>query len=562
MSELISLLDLTTTLSSGLSVDEILDAALLIVMGEFQASRGCLLVRAEAGGYEVRASRGLPPGAPSTIPLVDMEGSGIVTGPWGPGVPALGALGIEVLCPILKGGRPIAALGLGPRAGGGSYGEQESAFLRSVAACAATPIENGLMYHELRQLNQRLSVKVFQLNNLFDISRELTASFDEASIQSLVTATLMGHLMVSRCALFLKVAGGFALAHARGLRSDEEVFVGDADASTMVDTLKTASLVPELPDCRLRQRLLAARMALVVPLGLSGRLEGLLAIGERLAGGSFSEEDKDFAMTLARQAQAALESVRLHRVQLEKQRQDREMQIAREIQQSLFPKTFPSVEGFDVAAESHACHEVGGDHFDVIPIEGGRVALAIADVSGKGAPASLLMASVHAWLRALAGTAPPATLAGRLNRFLFENTQANRFVTLFYGELDPASRRLAYVNAGHIPPYWVPSDGRLKRLTEGGPVLGLIEDASFQQGEAVLAAGDRLAMVTDGVTEASSPDDEEFGDARTADAFLGAITTCAADAVASIVRNVSAWIQDGKPGDDLTVLVLLAREAS
>ena len=561
MSELISLLDLTTTLSSGLTVEEILDAALLIVMGEFQASRGCLLVRSEAGGYEVRASRGLPAGAPSRMPLVEMQGSGIVTGPWGPNAPGLAAMGLEVLCPILKGGRPIAALGLGPRAGGGSYGEQESAFLRSVAACAATPIENGLMYHELRQLNQRLSVKVFQLNNLFDISRELTTSFDEASIQSLVTATLMGHLMASRCALFLKVAGGFALAHARGLRSEEEGFVDDAEASALTETLKTASLVTELPDCRLRERLLAARMALVVPLGLSGRVEGLLAVGERVAGGSFSEEDKDFAMTLGRQAQAALESVRLHRVRVEKQRQDREMQIAREIQQSLFPRTFPRVEGFDVAAESHACHEVGGDHFDVIPLQGGRVALAIADVSGKGAPASLLMASVHAWLRALAGSAPPATLAERLNRFLFENTQANRFVTLFYGELDPASRRLAYVNAGHIPPYWVPSEGRLKRLTEGGPVLGLIEDASFEQGEAVLAAADRLAMVTDGVTEAQSPDEEEFGDARVADAFLGTAATSAAGAVASLVRTANHWMGEGKPCDDLTVLVLLALES-
>jgi sigma-B regulation protein RsbU (phosphoserine phosphatase) len=190
------------------------------------------------------------------------------------------------------------------------------------------------------------------------------------------------------------------------------------------------------------------------------------------------------------------------------------------------------------------------------------VALAIADVSGKGAPASLLMASVHAWLRALAGSAPPATLAGRLNRFLFENTQANRFVTLFYGELDPASRRLAYVNAGHIPPYWAPADGRLRRLTEGGPVLGLIEEASFQQGEAVLAAGDRLAMVTDGVTEALSPDEEELGDARVADAFLGTAATSAAGAVTSLVGAVNRWMGEGKPSDDLTVLVLLALQPS
>ena len=144
---------------------------------------------------------------------------------------ALAAFGLEVLCPIVRfhdgqgpeasGGpaaRVIAVLGLGPRAEGRAYGREEISFLRSVAACAATPIENGLIYHELKTVNQRLSVKVFQLHTLFDISRELTSSFDEEAIKNLVTSTLMGHLLVSRCALYLGVpGGGLAIAHERGL---------------------------------------------------------------------------------------------------------------------------------------------------------------------------------------------------------------------------------------------------------------------------------------------------------------------------------------------------------
>jgi sigma-B regulation protein RsbU (phosphoserine phosphatase) len=302
-------------------------------------------------------------------------------------------------------------------------------------------------------------------------------------------------------------------------------------------------------------------MALVVPLGLSGRLEGFLAVGERASGGSFNEEDRDFAMTLGRQAQAALESVRLHRVRVEKQRQDREMQIAREIQQSLFPRHFPTIEGFDVAAESRACYQVGGDHYDVIPLPDGRVALVIADVSGKGAPASLLMASVHAWLRALAGSAPPACLVERLNRFLFENTQDNRYVTLFYGELDAASRRLLYVNAGHIAPYRMPSgSGVPERLTAGGPVLGLLEKPAFEQGESVLGGGDRLAMVTDGVTEALSPDDEEFGDLRVLDTLRTRPATTAAESVSVLLQAVGGWTGESRASDDITVLVLHALE--
>ena len=557
MSELISLLDLTTTLSTELSSEEILDAALLIVMGELQVSRGCLLVRLEGRGFAVRASRGLPPGAPSEMPALVVDQDGIVTGPGGPEAPVLEAFGLDVLCPIRKQGRMIAVLGLGARASGEPYGDEERGFLRSVAACAATPIENGLIHHELRRVNQRLSVKVFQLNNLFDISRELTASFDEGAIQSLVTATLMGQLMASRCAVYGRGPLGFTVGHSRGIRSEEGV-VTEEEARPLIEALKSPLLLDDLPSCPLRERLAAARIALVVPLGLGGRVEGFLAVGERVAGGAFSEEDRDFAMTLARQAQAALESVRLHRVKVEKQRQDREMQIAREIQQSLFPKTFPRIKGFDVFAESRACYQVGGDHFDVIALGEGRVAVAIADVSGKGAPASLLMASVHAWLRALAGTETPARLILRLNRFLFENTQENRYVTLFYAELDAVSRTLSYVNAGHIPPYWTSPSGPRARLTDGGPVLGLLEDASFQEGSVVLGAGDCVAMVTDGVTESESGSGKEFGDDRVLLALREAAPQSAADAVAAIAGAVETWMGEAKPADDLTILALKA----
>ncbi|PYQ40974.1 MAG: hypothetical protein DMF77_17195, partial [Acidobacteria bacterium] len=326
----------------------------------------------------------------------------------------------------------IAVLGLGPRADGRTFGREETSFLHSVAACAATPIENGLIYHELKTLNQRLSVKVYQLHTLFDFSGELTSSFDEEGIKNLVTTTLMGHLLVSRCALYLGVGGGgLAIAHERGLRSEtDDAFVPEAGARPVLDALTRA----------IKERLQRARLVLVVPVTVGARTDGFIAVGERVGGGAFTDEDRDFALTLARQAGAALEAVRLHRVDLQKQRRDREMQIAREIQRSLFPRDRPVIAGFEVAAESLACYEVGGDHYDFIPLGDDRWALAIADVSGKGAPASILMASVHASLRALAGSARPDQLMVRLNRFLFESTQENKYVTLFYAELDPARR--------------------------------------------------------------------------------------------------------------------------
>jgi len=559
MSELISLLDLTTTLNSSLSGAEILDAALLIVMGQLPATRGALFVRAEGGGYRVQASRGLPAGAPAQFDFEPLAGPEVIFRRQGTSAEVFEAYGLEVLCPIFKADRPIAVLGLGPRADGHPFGDEEAAFLQSVAACAATPIENGLIYHELKRVNQRLSVKVFQLHNLFDVSRELTASFDDDAIEGLVTTTLMGHLMVSRCVLYRIVDGGLALAHARGVRVDElgRAFT-EAEAQPVLEALRAPVPVAELPPGPVKERLASSGLALVVPLSAGQSAQGFLAVGERVSGLPFSEEDREFAQTLARQAVAALESVRLHLLGMEQQRRDREMQIAREIQQSLFPRSRPEIPGFEVAALSDPCQEVGGDHYDFIPLEGGRLALAVADVSGKGAPASILMASVHASLRAMAGSSPPAALMGRLNQFMLASTQENKYVTLFYAELDPATRRVVYVNGGHVPPCRVRVDGKAERLLAGGPALGLLAGADYESGEAALEPGEILAVVTDGVTEATSPEDREFGDEGVLRVLRAHRSQGAQAVLDALVRSVLAWTGPAGCSDDLTALVLKA----
>ncbi len=555
MSELISLLDLTTTLGSTLSAGEILDAALLIVMGELQVSRGALYVEEGEGRFRVRASRGLPAGAPETLTCHEPPGA--------PFVPAEGdaswaQAGLVLGCPVRKAERTIALLGLGPRAGGQPFGPEETSFLESLAACAATPIENGLIYEELRRVNESLSVKVFQLNGLFDIGRELTTTLDEDAIERLVTATVMGHFLVTRCALYRPGQGGLELAHSRGLRSQDCLRSLPVSAEEIAELLPGARRVAALPAGALAESLRAGRFALAVPLAAGGSASGLLAVGERPAGRAYGEEDLDFATALGRQAQAALQSARLHRVRLAKERQDRELQIAREIQRSLFPRTLPEVEGFELAAVSRSCYEVGGDYYDFIRLDGGRLALVIADVSGKGTPASILMASVHASLQAMAGSARPDQILERLHRFLYEKTQTSRYVTLFYGELDPGRRSLAYVNAGHVPPYLVRADGGEERLRVGGPVIGLLEELSLDTGEVVFAPGDRLTVVTDGVTEALDPAGDEFGDARTAEVLRAGLGRGAQASLAALVAAVEGWTGAAGCTDDLTIVTLKA----
>ena len=555
MSELISLLDLTTTLSSGIAGEESLNAALRIVMSQTQAEGAALFLRRADGRFEIRASCGLPPDVPSTLGLEPPTDDLTILGD-----EAQTRHGLVLLCTIRRGENPIAVLGLGPRLEGGVYGPEVYAFLRTAAACAAAPVENSLIFDELRQVKQKLSVKVYQLHNLFDISRELSGSFEEDAIHSLVTTTVMGHFVVSRCALYLMGPRGLALAYERGLRREVQAApIPPDEARAAIDALHGPKEVAELPDGALRRRLDEARLTLAVPLTAGATVEGVLAIGERASRTPFSAEDRDFAQTLARHAFAALESARLHRLRVEKQRRDHELQLAREIQRSLFPPLNPEIPGFEVAAESRSCYEVGGDCYDWIDLGSGRLAFVIADVSGKGTPASLLMASVHASIQALAGTAGPAQVIERLNRFLFARTQANRYVTLFYAELDAASRRLTYVNAGHVPPYRVTPDGTVSRLLTGGLVLGILDPVTYEAGEVRLDPGDVLAVVTDGVTEANSPDEREFGDDRVCKALRALSGGSAAAILEGLLTAVNQWTGAAGSSDDLTALVLKAR---
>jgi sigma-B regulation protein RsbU (phosphoserine phosphatase) len=556
MSELISLLELATTFNSGLPTQEMLDSALRIMMRATQAAHAALFVKADDGRFARRAARGSPPGAPASFAF-DLPPDDLTV--LGPLDEAQARHGFALLCPIHRRERTIAVLGLGPRAGGGPYGAEELAFLRSVAACAAAPMEQGLLHEELQRVNRELAVKAFQLHNLFDISRELTGRFEEQAIHSLVITTAMGHFVVSRCALYLLGPRGLELVEQRGLRRGTETApIPPDEARAALRELAAATASSELPAGPLRQRLEEARLDLAVPLSGADRVEGVLAIGERASRTPFSAEDRAFALTLARQAFTALEGARLNRVRVEKQRQDHELRVAREIQRSLFPPRAPEIPGFEVAAESHSCYEVGGDCYDWIRLGSGRLALVVADVAGKGTPASLLMASASASVQALAGTLAPAQLIERLNGFIFARTQTNRYVTLFYAELDAAAGRLTYVNAGHVPPYRAARDGTVTRLLGNGPALGLLDAVSYEACQVTLEPGDVLAVVTDGVTDANASDDREFGDERVGETLRRLSAGSASAILEGLVAAVHAWAGPAGCSDDLTALILKA----
>jgi sigma-B regulation protein RsbU (phosphoserine phosphatase) len=236
----------------------------------------------------------------------------------------------------------------------------------------------------------------------------------------------------------------------------------------------------------------------------------------------------------------------------------RDLAEALKIQRRLLPQQIPQVDGWEIAASWQPASGVGGDCFDAIRFSDGRLAISIADVVGKGIPAALLMSNLQAAVRAFASEAvEPQALCQQVNRILCGNIAEGRFISFFYAVLDAAHGVLTYANAGHYLPALVRADGSVERLGAGGPVLGVIAGAEYEQAHVLLAPGDRLVIFTDGLTEARNADDDEFGETRLIDAAVRD-RACSAPALQARLVDAVAAFTGGRLQDDATLIVAAA----
>jgi sigma-B regulation protein RsbU (phosphoserine phosphatase) len=238
------------------------------------------------------------------------------------------------------------------------------------------------------------------------------------------------------------------------------------------------------------------------------------------------------------------------------QEQEREIAEAKAIQEKLLPREIPQMPGYEIASAWQSARLVGGDYFDILPLDEKTLGLCIADVAGKGMPAALLMSNLQAAVRGLSSlSVAPNLLCNRLNSIVYRNTESDRFITFFYAQLEGLTRRLAYVNAGHNPPFVVRSDGSHERLREGGAVLGVFDSRNYEMGSMQLSQGDRVILFTDGVTEASNPAGEEFGEARLL-RLLEDHRALSANELQAKILTVVAEFSGGRWQDDATLVVL------
>jgi sigma-B regulation protein RsbU (phosphoserine phosphatase) len=274
---------------------------------------------------------------------------------------------------------------------------------------------------------------------------------------------------------------------------------------------------------------------------------------------AYSEDDLEILMMLASQVAIIIEKVMLHEQLIEKKRLEGQLEVARQVQLELLPPNDPHLPGYDISAYNFPTEEVSGDYYDWVAIYDDQIAIVIADVSGKGVPAALLMAFLRASLRAAThvGYATHISMA-KVNYLLWESIERNQFVTAFYGILDAANRTLSYSNAGHNPPLLINEEGEPRFIERGGLPLGMFRDTRYYEYFLSLETGEMLLLYTDGATEALNPAGEEFGRDRLAEVVKAGRTLTAREVVASLEREVLKWTDGVGATDDVTFFVIKA----
>jgi putative ABC transport system permease protein len=316
--------------------------------------------------------------------------------------------------------------------------------------------------------------------------------------------------------------------------------------------------------------LAAAGVRLAVPLRTRSEILGVLLLGERSQRAGFSAPERQVLRAGADQFALMIENARLTDRVVEQETLRRDIALASEVQRRLLPEAPPRAECVDFAAASVPARRIGGDYYDFVELGNGRIGIALADVSGKGVPAALIMSVVQASLRIISsgGDVAPPRLVALINQFVYQSTPASKYATFFYAQLDDRRRELRYVNAGHNAPYLLRAGRRstagsappeIEELSAGGTVVGMFPEMEYEEATVELCPGDILLAFTDGVPEAHNPEDEEFGEERLQQLLRQTAHLPANEISARLSDEMKDWVRDAEQYDDLTFIVMKVR---
>lgn len=560
--ELSALFEISQTLNSTLNLKSILDNILLVPMGRMMISKGMILLQKDPHEYVIENLKGLPqsllnkeihishiPDRSALLSKLDVQGD------W---IDFFSEFNIELLIPLNSKRETRGLICFGKKLTGQPYSDEEIEFLDSLANIAIQAIENATIVEKLNQVNRELDSKIQELQTLFEIGRELNRIFSEQEILKQLSYSLMGQLLINQFFVALKVGKQLKIAYSKGSLFREK---------KLHECLQLCQDMPDfqqpvvLQDDDRFQQLYDIGVRLIVPMQLQGINSGYIFLGEKLDKRQYSQYNLDFLSTLANIAMISLENARLFEETLEKKKMEEELNLAKNIQAHLLPEQMPEIMNFDVYAVNMPSKQVGGDYFDIIRVNEEEYIFTIADVSGKGMPAALLMSNLQAGLQTLAYEKYSlAEVTAKLNNLIYKNTSIEKYITFFILKLNTTTGAVEYVNAGHNPPFLLSTREPLQYLDKGGIILGMMADVEYETGQIKLHQNDCIIMYTDGITEALDEQNNEFGEKRlirTAQRFFS--KTSAGQLISAIIDELKAFCGDPTQYDDVTILAIKSK---
>ncbi|NUM79499.1 SpoIIE family protein phosphatase [bacterium] len=559
--ELSALFEISQLLNSSLNLTSIADNILLSPMGRMMINKGVFLMHRGDHHFEVYTLKGLSreligkklhmPDLPQKpFLLEEIKSNGFL---W---LSFFEQFDIKLFLPIVLRNDTLGLVAYGKKLIGKGYIESEIEFLSSMANIAATSIHNGVVFEELKSVNVKLDKKIQELNTLFDIGKELNAVLDSKQIVKLLGYGLMGEMMLNKFAVYLRRGDSVELVEKRGFAKIEL----DIPHLNALFDVGSAYALEEAEEGELNSVLSRNDVVSVVPMRSQDKTKGILLLGNKISSKSFSKDELNFLYTLCNQAMISLENAWLFEDSLERKRLEEELALARKIQIGLLPKQFPEWKNCEVYGVNISSKQVGGDYFDVVKIDDKNYIVAIADVSGKGVPASLLMSNVQASLLALSGEVKAFDhLVAKVNNIIHANTDSDKFITFFGGVLNLDAMTFTYVNAGHNPPYWVKADGSLQMLEKGGLLLGMMPHMPYEMDTVRLQPNEKIVMFTDGVTEAMNEQDEQYEEPRLEKLLQSNLQLSAKETTELIAQEVKTFTGNAPQSDDITVVVIKAK---
>jgi sigma-B regulation protein RsbU (phosphoserine phosphatase) len=412
---------------------------------------------------------------------------------------------------------------------------------------------------------ERQGRTIERLQRLVEASMVLNSTLDLGELFEIILRITTEHTDAERASLFLldpERKELFTLL-AQGLEQKEiRLPAGKGLVGFVAESGETLNLADAYEDPRFDASIDKAsgyrtRTLLVMPVrDRRGRIVAVLELLNKRAGQRFSEDDIDFLESISVHAAIALDNARLHKESLEKQKLEKELALARSIQRSLLPEAPPRYPGFDIAVRHETSLHVGGDYYDFIPLSDSICLFVVADVEGKGAASAMVMSNVHATLHTLVRHVHSIEgVLYNLNERILEGTRGGKYLTLFLGLLDVPRRGLHYINAGHVAPVVVRPSGPVA-LKDGGMVVGLMPETRYRRGRLSLEPGDVILTCTDGITEADTPAEEQYGSERLFKQALAVRERSAREIVDTVFDDVFRFARGGPHQDDKVLMAI------